>query len=35
VLARCAGDGLREGEHIRVRLVEADPQARKVTFEQV
>ncbi|HEV2779589.1 MAG TPA: RNB domain-containing ribonuclease [Actinophytocola sp.] len=35
VLAKCAGDGLSEGEHVRVRLVEADARARKVTFERV
>ncbi|GLZ43547.1 RNB domain-containing ribonuclease [Actinokineospora sp. NBRC 105648] len=34
VLARCAGEGLREGESVRVRLVEADAVARKVAFER-
>jgi VacB/RNase II family 3'-5' exoribonuclease len=31
-MARCTGDGLPEGGRVRVRLVEADPTARKVTF---
>jgi exoribonuclease R len=35
VIARCGGDGLPEGERIRVRLIEADAQKRKVTFERV
>jgi exoribonuclease R len=35
VIAKCGGDGLPEGERIRVRLVEADAQKRKVTFERV
>lgn len=34
VLARCEGDGLPEGERIRVRLVVADAAARKVVFER-
>lgn len=35
VVAKCEGDGLPEGERIRVRLVSADAAARKVTFERV
>jgi exoribonuclease R len=35
VIARCEGDGLPEGGRIRVRLVHADADARKVTFERV
>jgi len=31
-MARCAGNGLREGERVPVRLVEADPVARRVRF---
>jgi RNase II-type exonuclease len=34
VLARCVGDELPEGARITVRLTEADPQRRKVTFER-
>ena len=34
VLARCAGEQLPEGETVRVRLVAADPAARKVSFER-
>jgi hypothetical protein len=33
VVARCVGDDLPEGERITVRLVEADAERRKVTFE--
>jgi exoribonuclease R len=35
VIARCEGDGLPDGGRIRVRLVQADAAARKVTFERV
>ena len=35
VLARCSGAGLQDGSKIKVRLVEADPAARKVRFEAV
>ncbi|GAA0604187.1 RNB domain-containing ribonuclease [Kutzneria viridogrisea] len=35
VMARCAGEGLPEGERIRVRLVEADVGRRKVSFDRV
>ncbi|MDQ3403606.1 MAG: RNB domain-containing ribonuclease [Actinomycetota bacterium] len=35
VLAKCAGEGLPEGESIRVRLVEADVVKRRVGFERV
>lgn len=35
VIAKCEGDGLPEGERIRVRVVEADAKKRKVTFERV
>ena len=35
VIAKCAGEGLPEGETVRVRLVEADEVARKVAFEPV
>ncbi len=34
VIAKCAGDNLPEGETVRVRLVQADAVARKVTFER-
>ena len=34
VVARCVGDDLPEGARIEVRLVEADPVRRKVTFER-
>ncbi|HWC81449.1 MAG TPA: RNB domain-containing ribonuclease [Pseudonocardiaceae bacterium] len=34
VVARCAGEELPEGDRIRVRLVEADPMRRKVSFER-
>ncbi|WP_026424656.1 RNB domain-containing ribonuclease [Actinokineospora inagensis] len=33
VLARCAGEGLKEGQTIRVRLTATDPDRRRVTFE--
>ncbi|MEU6128162.1 RNB domain-containing ribonuclease [Saccharopolyspora sp. NPDC047091] len=32
VIARCAGEDLTEGQRIRVRLTEADPHRREVTF---
>ncbi|HEX2133302.1 MAG TPA: RNB domain-containing ribonuclease [Actinophytocola sp.] len=36
VIAKCANDGdLPEGETVRVRVVRADAEARKVTFERV
>ncbi len=35
VLAKCSGEGLPEGESVRVRLVEADAVARRVSFERV
>jgi exoribonuclease R len=35
VISKCAGDGIPEGESIRVRLTEADADRRKVTFERV
>jgi VacB/RNase II family 3'-5' exoribonuclease len=35
VIAKCAGDGLPEGERIRVRLTQADAAARRVVFERV
>lgn len=35
VIAKCEGDGLPEGERIRVRLVSADATTRKVAFERV
>ncbi|WP_433268827.1 RNB domain-containing ribonuclease [Actinosynnema sp. CS-041913] len=35
VMGRCAGPGLPEGERIRVRLTEADPERRKVAFVRV
>jgi exoribonuclease R len=35
VRARCEGSGLPLGEHIRVRLTEADPVKRRVRFEAV
>ncbi|MFL6144945.1 MAG: RNB domain-containing ribonuclease [Labedaea sp.] len=35
VIAKCGGDSLPESERIRVRLVAADPRARKVVFERV
>ena len=34
VIARCTGEGLPEGETIRVRLVDADADKRKVSFER-
>jgi exoribonuclease R len=34
VLGRCTGEGMTEGETVRVRLVEADPVARKVNFQR-
>lgn len=33
VVARCVGDGLGEGQQVRVRLSEADPVRREVLFE--
>lgn len=33
VIAKCRGDGLTEGEWVRVRLAEADPARRRVLFE--
>nr|WP_246331329.1 RNB domain-containing ribonuclease [Saccharopolyspora hordei] len=33
VIARCTGDGLGEGQQVRVRLVVADPGRREVVFE--
>ncbi|GDY33134.1 RNB domain-containing ribonuclease [Gandjariella thermophila] len=33
VMARCDGEGLPDGERIRVRLAEADPLRRRVRFE--
>lgn len=35
VMGRCTGENLPEGERIAVRLVEADPERRKVVFERV
>lgn len=35
VIARCTGDELVEGQPVRVRLAEADPQLRRVTFEVI
>ncbi|HEV3356830.1 MAG TPA: RNB domain-containing ribonuclease [Pseudonocardiaceae bacterium] len=35
VVARCVGDNLPEGQQVQVRLVEADPARRKVSFEHV
>ncbi|XVS65425.1 RNB domain-containing ribonuclease [Actinosynnema sp. CA-299493] len=35
VMGRCTGEDLPEGERIAVRLVEADPERRKVVFERV
>ncbi|MBY8849108.1 RNB domain-containing ribonuclease [Saccharothrix longispora] len=35
VMGRCAGEGLREGERVRVTLVEADPGRRKVAFARL
>ncbi|MGH3877729.1 MAG: RNB domain-containing ribonuclease [Actinophytocola sp.] len=35
VIAKCAGDDLPEGDTVRVRLVHADAEARKVAFERV
>src|SRR5690606_23405771 len=35
VIARCTGEGLGEGQRTRVRLVEADPTRREVSFEVV
>jgi hypothetical protein len=32
VQARCEGDGLVAGSRVRVRLVDADPEGRKVVF---
>jgi exoribonuclease R len=34
VIAKCAGEGLPEGETVRVRLVRADADERKVAFER-
>ncbi|GAB2991373.1 RNB domain-containing ribonuclease [Saccharothrix stipae] len=34
VMGRCTGENLPEGERIAVRLVEADPERRKVVFER-
>jgi exoribonuclease R len=34
VMAKCAGEGLPEGSRVRVRLVEADAEARTVAFER-
>ncbi|MGH8965531.1 MAG: RNB domain-containing ribonuclease, partial [Actinomycetes bacterium] len=34
VIAKCAGDNLPEGETVRVRLTQADADARKVVFER-
>ena len=34
VIAKCAGEDLPEGETVRVRLVQADAEARKVSFER-
>ncbi|MCE7000365.1 RNB domain-containing ribonuclease [Saccharothrix sp. S26] len=35
VMGRCTGEDLPEGERIAVRLVEADPERRKVVFERL
>jgi VacB/RNase II family 3'-5' exoribonuclease len=35
VMGRCSGEDLTEGERVRVRLVQADPERRKVAFERV
>ncbi|MER2091641.1 MAG: hypothetical protein ABS918_02760 [Saccharopolyspora rectivirgula] len=35
MIARCTGEGLGEGQRTRVRLVEADPTRREVSFEVV
>jgi exoribonuclease R len=35
VIAKCEGDALPEGGRIRVRVVQADAEKRKVTFERV
>ena len=35
VMGRCTGENLPEGERIAVRLVEADPERRKVVFERL
>jgi exoribonuclease R len=35
VMGRCTGHDLPEGGQIRVRLAEADPDRRKVSFERV
>ncbi|MFI9011210.1 RNB domain-containing ribonuclease [Actinosynnema sp. NPDC053489] len=35
VMSRCTGEDLPEGERIGVRLVEADPERRKVVFERL
>jgi exoribonuclease R len=34
VMGRCTGEDLPEGERVAVRLVEADPERRKVVFER-
>jgi exoribonuclease R len=34
VIAKCAGENLPEGDTVRVRLVQADAEARKVKFER-
>ncbi|MBP2473879.1 exoribonuclease R [Crossiella equi] len=34
VLGKCRGEGLAEGQWVRVRLVEADPMRRKIAFER-
>jgi exoribonuclease R len=34
VIAKCAGDNLPEGDTVRVRLTQADADARKVVFER-
>jgi exoribonuclease R len=33
IIARCSGDGLTEGQLVRVRLATADPHRREVEFE--
>ncbi|SMD16514.1 RNB domain-containing ribonuclease [Kibdelosporangium aridum] len=35
VIAKCAGENFQEGQHIRVRLLDADVVRRKVAFEKV
>ncbi|HEU5107377.1 MAG TPA: RNB domain-containing ribonuclease [Micromonosporaceae bacterium] len=35
VIAKCDGAGMSEGEHVRVRLVDADATERRVRFERV